>query len=327
MPNNATQAQRNEVLTEFAVGFRPPARRWDRIFRILPVMERGGDIPVFDKDLYLAPDDIRADGGEANETDIGWKYMPYQCRPHALKAKLTKETRAASRRGQIDVEALKTRAVKEQVDNRIELAVFGPNGVLRKAGNNGYSRDAHADGVSMTNPATASPRTVVNTARVAVKKNCGHSPNTVVATMETFLAVTNTAEFKSQVGFFENIAVTDGVPDKLYGMDTVVVDSQVNTGNKGQSKVPTTFLFGGDMWVGYVADGMEGDEFDAFDGGAVANQVDREILTYGAFLQHEEEVTSWYDPSIKSDWIEYERIYDIKLIALECGGLIQNMLT
>ncbi len=319
MPNSVHQARRSDVLTNVAVRFRPPKRRWDRIFRIMPVDQRNGEYPVFDATLYEAPDDFRTDGGEAKTTDIGWKYEPFQCVAHALKTKITAASRKAAR-GQVDLEALKTEAVKEQVDNNIEKAVFGPNGLLRTAANNAYSAN-----VDWTNPATASPRTNINTVRLAVKKACGRAPNTIAATAEVFLAITGTDEYKEFVPFFENLATSDGIPDKLFGLDTVVVDSQVTTSKKGQTKIPTNFLMGDDVWIGYVADGTEGDEMG--DGGPESNVIGPEVLTYGALLQEGEETVTWWEQAIKSDWVEYERVYQLKLIAKECGGLLQSVLT
>lgn len=319
MPETTGMQHRNGVLENFAIRFRPPARRWDEVLRIIPVTEKSDDYPVFDRNLFEAGDDFRAEGGEAKPSDIGWKYQSYQCKGHARKTKLTNEARArAEKQGRaLDSESRKIEQVKVLVENNIELATFGPNGLLRTAANNAGSAN-----VNWSNLATASPRTDVNTGRIAVKKACGHAPNTIVATMETFLQITGTAEYKSTVAFFQDVSVTDGVPDILYGMKTVVVDSQVLTTNKGQSKTPNGFLFGYDVWIGYVAPGDTGVEQK--DGGFAANQLDTEIMTYAALFSFDEIASSWYEDAIKSTWYEYERVYDIKSVATECGYLMTD---
>ncbi len=319
MPETTQMQHRNGVLDNFAVRFRPPARRWDEVLRIIPVMEKSDDYAVFDRNLFEAGDDVRAEGGEAKPSDIGWKFDTYQCKGHARKAKLTNEARkrAADQGRELNSESRKIEQVKVLVENNIELATFGPSGLLRTAANNAGSADAN-----WSNKDTCSPRTDINTGRIAVKKASGHAPNTIVGTMESFLWITGTAEYKSQVAFFENIAVTDGVPEVLYGMKTVVVDSQVNTNNKGQSKTPNGFLFGYDIWLGYVAPGDTG--IEQKDGGFAANQLETEIMTYAALFSFDEIASSWYEDGIKSTWFEYERVYDIKPIAKECGYLMTD---
>lgn len=320
MPNTVNQVRRSEVLTNFAVRFRPPARRWDQIFRILPVTQRNGEYPQFDADLYAAPDDFRADGTESKPVDIGWKYVAYQANAHALKTKITKNARKAAK-NQVDLESIKVQGVKAMVENNMEKAVFGPGGILRTAANNIYSAN-----VDWTNLATATPRVHIQTAGIAIKKACGYYPNTIAATAETFLQVVNTNEFKDATRFFTDLTKVNGIPDKLYGLDTIVVDSQVQTTKKGQAKIPSNFLMGDDVWIGYVAEGEPGEEI-LDDGGQAENQIGPEVMTYGVCINESEESRMWWDNDIQADWAEYERVYDLKVVARECGGLLQSVLS
>ena len=63
---------------------------------------------------------------------------------------------------------------------------------------------------------------------------------------------------------------------------------------------------GNDVWVGYVNPNMGYRD-----------------ITFALTLYTEEYASMWFDPARRADIIEYGMIYANKLIARECGGLIQ----
>jgi hypothetical protein len=304
----STQVHYNQVLTDLAVEFTPPDIKCNELFLPLPVTADTDVYYVFDKDLFDAPDDFRADGTPSNKSNIGWKAVPYVCQEHALHDVITKKMRRNAQ-NQIDLEGRKTIAVKQKILNRRELAAFGPNGILRQAANNGYTDNS----VAWTTPATDDIRTPITAAINAVEQACGKTPNTIALGTDVARYIMNTAQYRTETNFWVDIQKlgTGDLPTVLYNMKPVYIGSLVNTNNRGQSKTPTRVM-GADVWIGYIDP---------------SGTLGMEQLSYGAEILSEEYASSWYDDDLRGDKVEYGRSYTLQVVAKECGGLLTAVLT
>ena len=309
MSQASIQAHYNKVLTDIAVQFTPPDLSWDKVIPRKAVTKESDVWAVFDKDAFSVPVDHRADGAESAETTIGWRYEPYLCEEHALHDVITQRMRD-NVDDELGLEAAITENVKQQVWNNIELRVFGPSGIglLRTAANNSYSAN-----VSWATLSTASPRTDIQVAIDNIEKNCGRAPNTIVLTRNVGRHITRTSEFRDEAKYTVDIR-NEELPTQLYGLNAVYVSSLLNTtsgvpNNRGQAKTLERIM-GDDVWIGYVNPSMGYRD-----------------ITYGLTLTTEEYASSWYEDKRRADIIEYGMIYDIKLIAKECGGLLTTVLT
>lgn len=304
MPTSTNQAHFNSVLTDISVNYTPPELVARELLKPVQVTHENDVYPVFDKSLYDVEDDIRADGAESNETDLGWKYVPYQCEEHALKTVLTKR-QMDNADDPADLEARKTENVKQKVLNRLEQITFGTGGFARAAGNVINSRN-----FDWSNPATASVRRDVDLLKEDVEVSAGVTPNTIVLTPQVARAIMRTAEWRDEAKYTNDLRSDNDIPVQFYGLNVITVGSLLNTARKGQARTPAR-LMGEDVLVCYIAPGG----------------LSQNVLTWAALLYTEEYAAKWYDDNRRAWMIEYGYIYTPQLVARECAALGTSVLT
>ena len=293
----------NQVLTNLAVDYAPMELVARQILPVFPVVNATDVYPVFDKRLFDDYEDLRADGDESNEVSRGWKYVAYMCESHALKEHITKKMRA-NWDSQVDLEGSISEDLKQLVWNRYEKRVLGSGGILRTTTNN-----IHSANVNWTNLATATVKGDLDTAKEAIEAAASPTPNVIVLTPQVARHIANTTEWKDYHKYTANIA-DDDLPKSIYGLRPLYVKAVLNTAKKGQAP-SLARIMGDDVWIGYVDPRGPG--------------IKR--LTYGATLMTTEEIAKWFVDERKADAVEYEVEYAPQIIAKECGGLLQSVLT
>lgn len=304
MANTSAHTHYSAVLTNLSVQFKPPGLVAERIVRRVPVTNETDVYPVFDKALFDAPDDHRADGAPENESSLGWKYEPYVIEPHGLRDKITRRMRKNAD-SQIDLEALKNYALKQKILNGLEKRVFGSGGLLRTTANN-----VAATNGDWTNRSTMTPREDVNAICQTVQQACGLRPNTMALSPTVLDRITESAQYKDEAKHVVDLR-DDGRPGRLYGLDVVEVGSLLNTAKKGQAS-SLGYLMGEDVWIGFVpGDGETG----------------LQMMAHSILLWTEEYARKWWDDESEVDWVAYNFNYVPKMVAKECGGLLTSVLT
>lgn len=304
MPNSTNQVHYNSVLTDISVNYNPPELVARELLKPVLVNHENDVYPVYDKSQFDIEDDLRADGTESNETDLGWKYVPYQCEEHALKTPLTKR-QIDNADDPSDLEARKTENVKQKVLNRLENMVFGTGGFARSAANYINSRN-----LNWTNTATASPRTDIDLLKEDVETAAGVTPNTIVLTPQVARAIMRTAEWRDEAKYTNDLRADNDIPVQFYGLNVITVGSLMNTARKGQAR-SLGRMMGDDILVTYIAEGG----------------LSQNVLTWAALLYTEEYAAKWYDNDRRAWLIEYGYIYTPQLIARECAAQGASVLT
>lgn len=308
---SAVQNHYNKIMTNIAVEYRPQEQSWDKIMIPTKVEKESDFFPVWDKAMFDVRDTRRADKTPSKPADSGFKLDQYACEEYAQHALISKRERDNS-----DLETLlesrKTKLIKQMVMNDLEMQVFGAGGILRTAANNVGSAN-----VSWATLSTASPRTDVETGIEAIEVGCGKTPNTIVLTPQMARHIMRTAEYQAERHFVVDMQQLGGVtlPSSFYGLTCVYVQSILSHSsgaeiNKGQAR-SLARVMADDIWIGYIDPS-----------GATA-----ESITYGAWLNTEEYVASWWDDDLRADKYEYGSIGAMKVIAKECGYLMTSALT
>lgn len=304
MPTSSNQTHYSSVLTDISVGYNPPELVARELLKPVQVTHENDVYPVYDKSGYDVEDDLRADGTESNETDLGWKYVPYQCEDHALNTTLTKR-QMDNADDPADLEARKTENVKLKVLNRLEALVFGTGGFARTAANVINSRN-----FDWSNPATASPRSDFDLLKEDIEVAAGVTPNTVVMTPRVARAVMRTAEWRDEAKYTNDLRADNDIPTQFYGLDVITVGSLQNTARKGQAR-SLGRLMGEDVLVCYINPGGLG----------------QNVLSWAALLYTEEYAAKWWEDARRAWKIEYGYIYALQLVARECAALGTSVLT
>ncbi len=304
MAQTSAHTHYSQVLTNLSVQFRPPLLVADRVIRKVKVESETDVYAVWDKSLFDAPDDHRADGAPENQSSIGWRYEPYIVEAHGLRDKITKRARKNAG-SQVDLEARKTYALKQRVLNVFEREIFGSGGLLRTSANN-----VAATNTDWTNRSTMTPRENVNAICQTIQKASGLRPNTIALSPAVLDRITECAQYKEESKYVTDLR-DDGRPTRLYGLEVVEVGSLLNGAKKGQA-TSLDYIIGEDVWIGYVP--SEG-------------EVGIEMMAHSICLWTEEYARKWWDDEAETDWVAYNFNRVPKLVAKECGGLLTSVLT
>lgn len=301
--NSSLHTHYNRVLSNVSVEFKVPGFVAEKIVPRQKVENETDVYYEFDRSHFRPAETLRADGTQENLATGGWITRPYMIEAHGLRDYITKRMRQNADPG-LDLDVSVTHRLTELLKLDLELRVVGPNGLIRTAGNNAGSVNAN-----WTDYTTASPRDTVNTGISVVQASAGVQPNTLVASPETLRKMTQIAEYREEYKYVTDIRNTD-LPTKLYGLDVVVAEGLYDTSVKGEAP-SLSYIMGGDIWIGYVKKGGLGVR----------------DLTYATLFYTEQYTRKFYDDDIESDVIAVNDNYDPRLIARECGYLIQSPFT
>jgi hypothetical protein len=273
-----------------------------KIMPRMPVELIQGTYYKFDKSFFDIKNDVRQPGDRANEVQRGWILEPYFCVCHSLAEVLPDEI-AANADTVIGLEADIVERLKQLVWNRYEVTVLGDGGIVTDPGNNIYNNT-----LNLTNLQTADPRNAVNLAINAIEEAAGVSPNMIVMNPKIARRIMATDQYREEAKYVVDIRNEGGagdLPSQFYGLEAAYAQSLVNTANRGEPANLQRVLTD-KIWIGHVS--KSGSFF--------------KTLTYGFTFEYREASRSWYDESRQSTYYQYDWMYDGKVVAKECGALL-----
>lgn len=304
MPSNPATGHYSVPLTRVSVEFKPTDLVAEKI---LPRVKVDKELDVyyeFDKSSFNIVNDERADGSPENESTGGWMEKSYYCRAYGLRDKITDRMRQnADSQIQLDVQT--NNRLLQQLRNNLEWRVLGPGGLLRTSANL-VSVDSTTN-LSLTN---ASPRTAIQDMITDVQRSSGVMPNVLVANPDILRAMTRIPEYRDEVKHVADIRNME-VPDTLYGLKVVTASGLANITSAAPTRkgvaANLNWVMEDDIWIGYVAPSLG-----------------LRTLSYGCIFYTKTWTRKWWDDEAEVDWIAVNDIYEPKLIARECGALLQN---
>ena len=277
--------------------------------KVLPRCKVDAELDVYyewDRSAFNIVGDERADGAPENESTGGWLERNYHCKAYGLRDKITKRMRARSD-SQMQLDITVNNRLLQQIRNNLEWRVLGYGGLCRASANL-ISVDSTTN-LSLTN---ASPRQAIQELITTVQVNSGVMPNIIVGNPEIFRQITRTAEYRDEVKHVADIRNMD-TPDTLYGLKVIEAGGLANLATSPIAPNPKGSAYGLN-WI------MDNDLFIAH----VKPSLGLRDLSYGCIFFTETYTRKWWEDGPEVDWIGVNDIYDTKLIAKECGALLNT---
>lgn len=324
------------ILSGFSVGFKDQNLYADRLFPITRVNTRNGRYRVFDRSNWMrAAFDHRAPGTVANTiTGRKWSEDTFQVKEHSLQSDVYDEEEEELNSpggvgqpnlgGALDINPHKdatdlvTRSLllglEKAVADTIRLATNYPGGsTVTLAGAQQWSD--YTGGVS----STSDPVTNLRAAAIAVYKNTGQWPNTMIVPFDAVGVIENhprvVARYTYTSVFDANawralLGLPAGVADNF---NVFTVDSKENTADSIDATESIASFWGQDVWLGLVdpTDGMN-------------------TMTFGKTFARPypngdiRPTDRWREEARKTDVVRVSFRYDLKIVKASAGYLIKT---
>jgi hypothetical protein len=317
---------RNEVhvdaiLTNLSVGWMLGANNYlaDQVFPVVPVAKQGGRYFVYDRgDFFRAEMERRGPGTESAGGGYRVAQDTYFADVWALHKDIADQDRANTD-DPLDQDRDAASYLTQQALIRKEkqwVSKYFTTGVWTND-QTGVGAAPGANQFLQWNVSTSTPLADLRAQIIAVAKRTGYKPNTLVLGAETWNALADNASLVDRIKYTERAFIGPDILSAALGLDRVLIGNGIeNTAAETNAASPQTFtgafIAGKSAWLGYVAPAPSlqtpsaGYTF-AWTGLEGANAMG------GA-------VSKFRMDSLKSDRVEIEVAFDMKVVAADLGA-------
>lgn len=280
-----------------------------RVFPVVPVLKQSNLYWTFDKGDFLRDEaQRRAPGTES--AGGGWNQTTasYACQVYAYHKDIDDQSRTNSD-GHLADDKIATLFVTQKMLIRREkqwVASFFKTGVWANESTPAILWDVSA---------TADPKKDVLNAKNAVLVGTGHEPRTLVLGPYVFTALQNCAKVLDQFKYTSPESVTTGTLAQYFDVDEVVVAKAVEVTSQEGAAVVSAFIAGKHALLVYKQPTP-----------ALMLPSGGYIMSWNAYAGSEEgaSITKFRMNQLRSDRIEGEFAYDMKLVSSDCGYFFLN---
>lgn len=284
------------ALTNLSVNYDPLSMGYvaEQVARVINVVKESDKYYLWDRpSAFRVPTDLRADGGESNETDTALTTTTYQCEEYALKTKVT-DRQVANADNVLNLRANKMRYVQnlELIAQEKRVATL-----LTTTANFASGHYSTLSGTDQWDNAsfTGSIEAKLDDAKEVVRKAIGMEPNVLVVPAAVAKVMKRDAAIRELIKYTQNNLLVNGdLPPTMFNM-RVLIPTAINvTSIKGASSDTYADIWGKDVVLAYVPSG---------------GALDTPALSY-ILRSRNFQVKSWRDEPIASEWIEVGVVQD-----------------
>lgn len=313
MPRFGTlHVERN--LTNFALRYNNPEYVNEKLFPVVAVKKESDLYVVYNEGMmFQLMETKRANGAVAAEADWNFTQANYFCEQYALKDIVTQRDREnADRPLELDVTTL------EYVQNAVMLAKeYAAAQLATTAANYPAANVTALSGTAQWNNSASTPLQDIQAAQAQIFTASRKYANTLVLGYPVALALAYNSQILELVKYTHdnllvNLAGGDPagamLPKYLLGMEVVIAGAAYNTANPGQA-TELADIWGTNVILAHVS--------------KAPNIKD---ISFAKTFRTEKYVRKWLDNEREGDWIEFDDIYDVQLVAPATGYLMQNVI-
>lgn len=304
----------NAPLTNISVAYVQSQSNFiaDQVFPNLPVEKQTDVYYLYNKGDFLrdearkrAPSSESAGGGFRLTTDS------YRCEPEAFHKDIDDQTRANAD-SVLSLDRAATEYVTQKLLIRRErqfIADFFGTGIW-STDVTGVTSGATAGQFNRWD-GTSTPLADVEKGKRAILGATGFEPNTIAMSYEVFSALRDNAQIRDQFKYTSADSIDEAMMARYFGIDRLFVFRSIYaTGNEGATQT-TGFSAGKHVLLCYSAPNpslMQPTAGYTFTWSGYTGA--------GAFGLR---ISKWREQRIRSDRVEGEMAYDLKVVAAECG--------
>lgn len=299
----------DNVLTNISLGWDQGAFVGNLLFPSVPVSRQGGKYPIFGREQWGLPpeNDLRAPGAVASE--IGGRTISddnYWAEEHALRTAVPVEEEESIQLAGFNPLRDGTEDVMSALMLRREIAIHA---LATTAANYPAAHVVTLSGTSQFNDYTNStPIPVFKTARRQLVGAIHREPNLAIIPWEVMMTLEDHPSFIERIKYSERGILTPQIIATIVGLPVAIQPMiSYNSANPLQAE-STGFLWGKDIWIGYVAP-----------------RPSRRTPSFGyefnyGYQGKNQAAFRWWDQDRRSTVVELSRRYDLKIVSLDSNG-------
>jgi len=305
-----SQIHRDRPLENISVAFKSDRLIAQELSPSVPVKHESDTYYVHSQDSLILPATLRANGGEANESDWNVSTSSYTLEEHALKKIVTDRDRNnADPPLRMDVDA--TEYLTEKILLRRETLLATLVNTTGTWANNTSLTSTLTWNTSATNPITQ-----IDSAASLIAQSCGKTPNVVVLNDPTWRIAKENSATVDRIKYTSAESLSPAMLAKLFGVDKLLIGGGiVDTAEFGINTVTMGWIWTDAAFIGYV------------EPSAGLNKVSALYTFQGQEGGIPYKVQRWRDDPRSGDWIQVTTLFRHSAIATGAGYLINNTLT
>jgi hypothetical protein len=304
----------DKLLTNISVGYTNEDYIATQVLKEVPVDKQSDRYPVYGEEIFIAHDDARAPGTEANE--INWTYSDdtYFCEGHALRHRIPDEVKQNSD-NVFDLEQEATILTSEGILLNKEISAAN---ILLNA--NSYDPDLVVPTGGANQPlkwdnANADPIALVSQMKEAVHTKIVLNPNTLILSYPVYNRLRRHPSLLALFKTKEVSLVPIEIMKEFFEVDNIIVGKAVASTRVANGYGAKSYVWGKSAILAYVPKNP-GKKVPAL-GYTYAWNKDGK----GSVL-----VRKWYEDGPRCTFVEAERWYDHKIVSNRAGVLFPDVI-
>lgn len=301
-------------LTNMSIAFMQSNDKFiaDKVFRTLPVANQSNKYYVYDKEAFLRTDvALRAPATETVGTYTKYSTDSYFCDVYGVHHDVADQLRANAD-PQVDPNKYAAMLVTQQLmlaKEKAFMSKFITTGV--------WATDSDLTSAKWSSD-TTDPADAMSTARMTIEKDTGQTPNTMIVDRATHEALKKHPLIMDRVKYVSSTigGLTNAALAQYFEVDNYYVSAAINATNAEGATTATDYVMGNKALLCYVNNNPSQMSLSA---GYTFTWSGYTGMGNGGFR-----ITNMRMEHLKSDRIEGEMSYDMKVIAPECGYLFYN---
>jgi len=305
----------DKLLTNISVGYTNDEYIASQILKEVPVDKQSDRYPVYGEEVFIAHDDRRAPGTDANE--IQWTYSDdtYFCEGHALRTRIPDEVKENAD-DVFDLEADATTLVSEGILLNKEIAasnlllnsaIYDPQLVVPTGGANQPEKWDDPD---------SDPIALVSQMKELVHEKIVLDPNTLLLSYPVYNRLRRHPKLIALLKVKELSLIPLEMMKEFFEVDNIIVGRAVAATRTPGGASRKSYIWGNSAILAYVPKNP-GKKVPAFGYSFMWNKDGKGAV----------QVRKWYEDGPQCTFVEAERWYDHKIVSSRAGVLFPDVVS
>jgi hypothetical protein len=243
------------ALTNFSLAYfqRPDNYIATKVFPVVPVDKQSNKYWIWTKNDWMTSQvEVRPPGTESAGSGFTLSNTSYYANVYALHKDLDHQTAANA---DMDLERATSLWLTQQALLKMERSFvtdFMTTGIWSLDYTGVASAPSTNQFVQWSNRTSSDPRSDIETAKLQVLSTTGFEPNTLVLGYQTYQALKQHPDFRSQIQYTSPESVTADIIGKILDIPRVFVSKGVYATNLEGETAAYSMVQGKSAWLGYV---------------------------------------------------------------------------
>ena len=298
------------ILSNVARAYKNAAHVLQRLFPVVPVVARGGQVIKFTKDSFRRYNTRRAPGADTKRLQVGYGAEPFALVQDSLEALTPVELQQES--ATIDID-LRSQAVMTVMDSLMLGTEYTRAQLATTLASFGAGNKIALAGVDQWSDPSVNLKDQIDVGRENVRKGIGSKPNILTMSPGAYLAAQNNDRIRDQFKYTGRDSVTMQMLAQYFQVDEVLVPEAVSLPEGAAETDDFEDVWGNFVLLAHVPSSVRGMHVPSFG-------YTYRLVNYPLVEQ------SYYDNRAKSDVSPVTLEEQAYLTAPEAGYIFSNVI-